>query len=322
MKYRDKTKEQRINELAELRQPIKELQARETGRRQAEEALKTSETRYRRLFETAQDGILLLDADTGQMLDVNPFLIKMLEYSHKNFLGKKLWEIGPFSDIAASRLRFSELQTKGYVRYEHLPLETRDGRKIDVEFVSNVYLVDHKKIIQCNIRDITVRKRAEEALQKAYDEMDLLVKERTTELISANERLSQEIEDRKQAAKSLREALTTVKQLKDQLQEENRYLLEEINLLHSHEEIVGNSDAIRDVFKQIEQVAPTDSTVLIQGETGTGKELLAYAIHNMSSRKGRLMIKVNCAAHPHRKCTVRPRKERFYRRAVEANRPF
>ena len=121
MKYKDKTKDQLINETAEPHQPIEDLTARETGRRQADEALKISESRYRRLFETAQDGILLLDAETGQIFDINPFLIKMLGYPHKYFLGKKLWEIGPFSDISASRLRFSELQTKGYVRYEHLP---------------------------------------------------------------------------------------------------------------------------------------------------------------------------------------------------------
>src|SRR5512147_995005 len=139
MKCKDKTKEQRRHELAEPHQPMKGLQARETERRQADVALKISETRYRRLFETAQDGILLLDADTGQILDVNPFLLKMLGYSHTDFMGKKLWEIGPFSDIAASRLRFSELQEKGYVRYEHLPLEAKDGHLIDVEFVSNVY---------------------------------------------------------------------------------------------------------------------------------------------------------------------------------------
>jgi PAS domain S-box-containing protein len=298
MKYKDKSSEQHINKSAEPHQPIKELQARETGRRRTDEALKASEIRYRRLFETAQDGILLLDADTGQILDVNPFLLKMLGYSHKDFLGKKLWEIGPFNDIAASRLRFSELQTKGYVRYEHLPLETKNGRLIDVEFVSNVYLVDSDKIIQCNVRDITLRKQAEEALRKAYAEMDLRVKERTEELTLANERLSQEIEDRKQTANSLREALTIIKQLKDQLHEENIYLKEEINLIHSHSDIVGNSEAIRTVLKQIEQVAPTDSTVLIQGETGTGKELIAHAIHHLSARKDRLMIKVNCAALP------------------------
>ena len=298
MNYKDKTKEQLINELAELHQRIEDLEAEATKRKKAEEALKVSETRYRRLFETAQDGILLLDADTGQILDVNPFLLDMLGYSHKDFLGKKLWEIGPFSDIAASRLRFSELQTKGYVRYEHLPLETKDGRLIDVEFVSNVYLVDHEKIIQCNVRDITLRKQAEEGLQKAYDEMDLRVKDRTEDLVEANQQLLWEIEERKKAEEALLETLKEVKQLKNQLREENLYLKEEFNLLNSHEDIVGNSEAIMTVLKQIEQVAPTGSTVLIQGDTGTGKELLAHAIHNLSARKGRLMIKVNCAALP------------------------
>jgi len=298
MNYKDKTKEQLINELAELHQRIEDLEAEATKRKKAEEALKVSETRYRRLFETAQDGILLLDADTGQILDVNPFLLDMLGYSHKDFLGKKLWEIGPFSDIAASRLRFSELQTKGYVRYEHLPLETKDGRLIDVEFVSNVYLVDHEKIIQCNVRDITLRKQAEEGLQKAYDEMDLRVKDRTEDLVEANQQLLWEIEERKKAEEALLETLKEVKQLKTRLSEENLYLKEEFNLLNSHEDIVGNSEAIMTVLKQIEQVAPTGSTVLIQGDTGTGKELLAHAIHNLSARKGRLMIKVNCAALP------------------------
>ena len=132
-----------------------------TERKKIEEALQVSEIRYRRLFETAQDGILILDADTGQIIDVNPFLLAMLGYAHKYFIGKKLWEIGAFEDVEASKAAFSELQSKGYVRYEHLPLETRDGRHIDVEFVSNVYLVNGKKVIQCNIRDITARKQAE-----------------------------------------------------------------------------------------------------------------------------------------------------------------
>jgi len=155
----------------------------------------------------------------------------------------------------------------------------------------------HQRIEYLEV-EATKRKKAEESLRMAYDEMDLRVKERTAELMSANEQLSQEIEDSKQAANSLREALTIIKQIKDQLHEENIYLKEEIDLIHSHKDIVGNSEAIRTVLQQTEQVAPTDSTVLIQGETGTGKELLAHAIHNLSARTGRLMIKVNCAALP------------------------
>jgi PAS domain S-box-containing protein len=148
-----------------------------TERKKIEEALQVSETRYRRLFETARDGILILDADTGEIFDVNPFLIEMLGYSHEAFLGKRLWEIGAFRDIEASKVAFSELQNKGYVRYEDLPLETRDGGHIDVEFVSNVYLVNHKKVIQCNVRDITQRRRIEEERRRlTYDLQDALDK--------------------------------------------------------------------------------------------------------------------------------------------------
>jgi PAS domain S-box-containing protein len=150
--------------------PNKELLARVRSLvriSQAEEALKVSETQYRRLFETAQDGILILDADTGRITDVNPFLTAMLGYSHEHFIGKKLWEIGAFEDVGASKAAFSELQSKGYVRYEDLPLETRDGRHIAVEFVSNVYTVDHRNVMQCNIRDITERRLIEQKVRQA-----------------------------------------------------------------------------------------------------------------------------------------------------------
>jgi PAS domain S-box-containing protein len=136
-----------------------------TERKKMEEALKISETRYRRLFEAAQDGILILDAETGQIVDVNPFLLEMLGYSHEELLGKKLWEIGTFRDIEASKATSLELKSKGYVRYHDLPLETKEGRPIAVEFVSNVYQVNHHKVIQCNIRDTTERKLTAEALK-------------------------------------------------------------------------------------------------------------------------------------------------------------
>src|SRR5581483_5269123 len=130
--------------------------------KQAEEALRASEARYRRLFETAQDGILILDGHSGLIIDVNPFLINLLDYPREEFIGKTLWDIGPFRNIEASKAAFRELQEKEYIRYEDLPLEARSGRRVNVEFVSNVYGVNGKSIIQCNIRDISARKRAEE----------------------------------------------------------------------------------------------------------------------------------------------------------------
>src|ERR1017187_701268 len=110
----------------------------ETEPKDSEEALRASELRYRRLFETAKDGILILDAKTGQITDVNPFLVNLLGYSHDEFMGTLLWEIGPFKDIKECKQAFLELQKKKYIRYESLPLETREGRSIAVEFVSNV----------------------------------------------------------------------------------------------------------------------------------------------------------------------------------------
>src|SRR5664279_979102 len=115
-----------------------------------ENELRASEIRYRRLFESAKDGILILDAETGKIIDVNPFLINLLGYSKKRFIEKEIWEIGLFKDIAANKEKFVELQKKEYVRYENLPIETAEGRKVNVEFVSNVYFENHQKIIQCN----------------------------------------------------------------------------------------------------------------------------------------------------------------------------
>ncbi len=125
------------------------------------DALQDSEKRYRRLFESARDGILILDADTGMVVDVNPFLVKLLGYSYEVLCGQFIWELGVFKDIAASRDAFRTLQENEYIRYDDLPLETCNGETIAVEFVSNVYLVDHLKVIQCNIRDISRRKLAD-----------------------------------------------------------------------------------------------------------------------------------------------------------------
>jgi len=136
-----------------------------------QESLRASEVRYRRLFETAKDGILLLDANTGRITDVNPFLQDMLGYPHNELIGKALWEIGAVKDIAASQDAMRRLQKKEYVRYENLPLETKAGEHIHVEFVSNVYLVNGARVIQCNVRDITSRKLSEDGMRAANDKL-------------------------------------------------------------------------------------------------------------------------------------------------------
>jgi len=120
-----------------------------------------SELRYRRLFEAAQDGILIVDPESGQVVDANPFLIDLIGRRHDEVIGKQLHELGFFEDVHANKSAFRLLTEDGYIRYDNLPLKGRDWRQIDVEFVSNIYKVGDESVIQCNIRDITGRVRVE-----------------------------------------------------------------------------------------------------------------------------------------------------------------
>jgi DNA-binding NtrC family response regulator len=133
-------------------------------------------------------------------------------------------------------------------------------------------------------QEILKSKRAEEALQKAHDELEERVQERTADLAKAKEQLQVHLQE--------------IERLKQRLERENIYLQEEIRLLVEHTEIVGQSEPIKKILAQAERVAGTDSMVFILGETGTGKELLARSIHNMSRRKDRPLVTVNCASLP------------------------
>ena len=147
-------------------------------RKQAEEALIASEARYRRFFEAARDGILILDVETGTVVDVNPFMVELLGFSREEFLNKKIWELGFFKDIIANQNHFEELKRNKYVTYENMPLETASGQRIQVEFVSYCYEVGNHQVIQCNIRNITERKRLEREKEKFTQELA----EKNTEL--------------------------------------------------------------------------------------------------------------------------------------------
>ena len=195
MIYQNKSKEELITELKDIQQQHADLLKLHNTTTDSHNislhSLKASEDRYRSLFETSKDGILILDAETGIIKNANPFLIQMLGYSKEELIEKGIWEIGVFKDIAANKEKFLELKQKECVRHDNLPLETARGKKINVEFVSNVYSEFNHKVIQCNIRDITERKHAEKVLHIANNELAFQIEEKrkvALELIIASEK--------------------------------------------------------------------------------------------------------------------------------------
>jgi PAS domain S-box-containing protein len=152
--------------------------------------LRASELGYRRLFEAGQDGILILDAETGRIKDANPFLASLLGYTHDEMVGRTVAEMSPSRDGDLQRDMLEQLKREEYGRHENLPLLTRDGREIAVEFVSNVYQAGELRLIRCNIRDITERNRGEEQLGVLRAELEQRVVDRTSDLLAANEALA------------------------------------------------------------------------------------------------------------------------------------
>ena len=142
------------------------------------------------------------------------------------------------------------------------------------------------------------RKQADEALRQTHNELERRVEERTSELRTANEQLGKEIKEHRQDEESLRQALSEIKSLKDRLEAENIYFRQEAKKKQPYDHILGQSDGLKYVLYRAEQVAPQNTTVLILGETGTGKELIAAVIHNLSPRRDRPLITVNCATLP------------------------
>jgi PAS domain S-box-containing protein len=152
----------RLRAIAMLQQKARLLEMEIAERKAVEMRLRVSEIGYRRLFEASTDGILILDPDTNKITDVNPAILSLLEATPADLLGRELWEIGLLKDYEAGLQLREELQEKGVVYCEHLLLMTGDGSYRDVEFVSNIYRMSDRQVIQCNVRDITERRRAEE----------------------------------------------------------------------------------------------------------------------------------------------------------------
>jgi PAS domain S-box-containing protein len=143
-----------------------------TERKLNEGQVLVSEIRYRRLFETAHDGILLIDPSSQQIIDANPFMTTMLGYSHAELVGRELFEIGLLNDQAASREMMRTLKRTNHVRYDNLPLESQAGRHQEVEVIANLYDENGRQVIQCNIRDISERRRSEEHIRLLIAEVN------------------------------------------------------------------------------------------------------------------------------------------------------
>ncbi|EGF90474.1 sensory box protein [Asticcacaulis biprosthecium C19] len=143
-----------------------------TERKLHENKLQVSEVRYRRLFEAAHDGILIIDPATSKIIDANPFMTQLLGYPHSDLIGKELFEIGLWKDEHASQDMFAKLKLSGQVRYENLPLERVGGEHQDVEVVANLYEENGRSVIQCNIRDISERRRSEAHVEMLMAEVN------------------------------------------------------------------------------------------------------------------------------------------------------
>jgi PAS domain S-box-containing protein len=246
-----------------------------TERREVMSALSVSESRYRRLFEAAQDGILIVDPLTRRIVDANPFLTGIIGYAHDELVGRELWEIGLFEDAETNRAVFRKLQADGYVRYEDLPLRGRDGQRVEVEFVSNVYLVGDLPVIQCNVRDISDRKRAEAALRAAHSQLERRVAERTAELARANVNLAAEVagHGRAEAARQvLLQRLATA-------QEEERHCLAR----ELHDQMGQNVTALILGLKSLRDDTPGDSPARLALQRLQGiADLLGREVHHLA----------------------------------------
>ena len=276
-----------------------ELEMQNAELRGAQEELELSRDKYSELYDYAPVGYFTFDAQ-GVIREVNLTGAQLLGVERQQLTNK------PFAGFIADadgREIFSNhlalVMHRQVMQRCEIRLAGKDGAVIHCQLQS-VAVAGKNNIgyILTSIVDGTVRKQLEEDLKRAHDELELIVAERTGELVKANEQLTKEIEERKRSEASLQDAYAEIKLLQDRLQAENSYLQQEAARVYNFGEIIGQSSAISYVFFRVEQVAPMDATVLLLGETGTGKGVIARTIHSHSARKERPMITVNCTSLP------------------------
>lgn len=277
-----------------------ELEMQNAELRNAREELELSRNRYAELYDYAPVGYFTIDA-RGLIREVNLAGARLLGIERQLLV--KMPFIALLINAAGreifSRHRDAVSHNQGMQKCE-IDLKRKDGTTLPVQLQSIMVgnIDDKVDYIHTTIIDVSDRRRAEDALQKAYGKLEQMVEKRTQALVRANEHLLLEVEERKATEASLRKANAEIKLLSDRLQEENINIQQEISRGYDFGDIIGKSDAISYVFFRVEQVAPQDATVLLLGETGTGKGLIARAIHSRSARKNRPMITVNCTALP------------------------
>ena len=160
-----RTKQQLIDELEQLHEQVQQFKKLEKEFKTIDQALRCSEQQYRCLFESARHGIVILDGDTGQVKNINPQLLALLGYSGDEVIGKNLWELDAFIDVEKNKSAFDELKQKAHNHIENVPLETRNGRRLNVEIDSNVCAINDNRLVHCHIRDNTERKRTEKEIR-------------------------------------------------------------------------------------------------------------------------------------------------------------
>jgi diguanylate cyclase (GGDEF)-like protein/PAS domain S-box-containing protein len=160
-----RTKQQLTEELEQLREQVRQFKKLEKEFKAVEQVLRCAEEQWRRLFEDAHHGILVMDADTGLVRDANPHFLAMLGYSQDDVIGKNLFDLDCFIDVEKNRAAFRELKTKGHCHLNNVPLETRGGLRLDIEIDSKVCAINDSKIIHCNFRDNTERNRTEREIR-------------------------------------------------------------------------------------------------------------------------------------------------------------
>lgn len=265
-----------IREVTSLRARVSELGAQASEYEQNEEALRKGEERFRKIFEHSNDAIFVVDPMQDQIIDVNPRACTMLGYPREELISLHMSAIHP-TEMDKVKAFAESVFENGYGWTNELTCLTKAGEHLPAEISASFIDLGQRSCMIALVRDVTERKRAEDELKRYKDQLEELVGERTRELAAANRELNK---------------------LRRQLEMENTYLRDAVRTELAFGEIVGRSPSLKKVLEQVGMVAHTDASVLLLGETGTGKEMVARAIHEQSNRSKRSMIKVNCGSVP------------------------